>query len=59
MRSPFVSCWSGLSKRLTKCYRLLLLPLVPSQSLKVSPVITEENMHHRGREPEAPELELL
>lgn len=35
LRSPLLSCWSRLSKRLTKCQGLLLLTLVVLQRQKI------------------------
>lgn len=36
MRNCFLICWFRETKRFSKQYRLLLLPLVTSQRLKVS-----------------------
>lgn len=53
MKTLLLSCWSELSKRLSK----LLLPLVTHRGgREVS--IAEDTVHFKKQGPEAPELEL-
>lgn len=55
--SPLWSCWSGLSKRLPKCYGLLILPLVANQGWKLSSYFCWHQHALQTQGLEAPEQE--
>lgn len=58
MRNLFSSCWLGEFKKPPKQYRLLMLPLIASQNLKVSPYRRLEDTTHFGHTTGGTDLEL-